>query len=189
VAAGAHLRESLSLFQELGDRSGIALCLEGLAEAAVAGSLCAAAVVLLAAASTWREANDFPVPPYDRADYERVLRTARSGLKSAAFGAAWTAGAAMTLEQAIDQAPAIVPEGMPVGVRVAVNSGLTLLTPREREVARLVSRGLTNREIAEELGIAAATATLHVEHVRGKLGFRSRAQVAVWIAQGMPAST
>ena len=187
-AAQLFLRESLSLFQELGDRSGIAVCLEGLAEAAVAGSLCAA-VVLLAAASTWREANDCPVPPYDRADYERVLRTARWGVKSAAFGAAWTAGAAMTLEQAIEQAPPIVREGNPGGVRVAVNSGLILLTPREREVARLVSRGLTNREIAEELGIAAATATLHVEHVRGKLGFRSRAQVAVWIAQGMPAST
>jgi DNA-binding NarL/FixJ family response regulator len=70
-----------------------------------------------------------------------------------------------------------------------VNGGIALLTRREREVARLVSRGFTNRDIASELGIAAGTAALHVEHVRGKLGFRSRTQVAVWIAQAMPTST
>jgi DNA-binding NarL/FixJ family response regulator len=61
-----------------------------------------------------------------------------------------------------------------------------LLTPRELEVAGLVSRGLSNRGIGEALGIARATATLHVEHVRGKLGFHSRAQIAVWVALGMP---
>ena len=59
----------------------------------------------------------------------------------------------------------------------------TQLTNREREVARLVSLGLTNRGIADALGIATATATLHVEHIRGKLGFHSRAQIATWIAR------
>ena len=83
--ADGHLRESLSLFQQLGDRSGIALCLEGLAEAAVARGACERAVLLLSAASAWREANDFPVPPYDRSDYDRVLGAAHAGLKSAAF--------------------------------------------------------------------------------------------------------
>ena len=58
----------------------------------------------------------------------------------------------------------------------------TQLTPREREVARLVALGLTNRGIAHELGIATATATLHVEHIRGKLGFHSRAQIATWVS-------
>jgi DNA-binding NarL/FixJ family response regulator len=58
-----------------------------------------------------------------------------------------------------------------------------LLTPREREVARQVARGLTNRGIADELGIAPATAALHVEHIRGKLGFHSRAEIAAWIAR------
>ena len=131
--------------------------------------------MLLSAASAWREANDFPVPPYDRSDYDRVLGAAHSGLKGAAFGDAWATGAAMSLEQAIAHAPAIASP-------MAPSTELTLLTRREHEVARLVSLGLTNRGIADELGIATATATLHVEHIRGKLGFHSRAQIAAWIA-------
>ena len=177
-SADGHLRESLSLFQQLGDRSGIALCLEGLAEAAVAGGTCEPAVVLLSAASAWREANDFPVPPYDRRDYDRVLGAAHSGLTSAVFADAWATGAAMSLEQAIAHTPASEPEKNPTTPRAR-----TQLTPREREVARLVSQGLTNRGIADALGIATATATLHVEHVRGKLGFHSRSQIATWIAE------
>jgi len=59
------------------------------------------------------------------------------------------------------------------------------LTRREREVAVLVAQGLTNREIASRLFISERTAESHVEQIRGKLGFRSRAQIAVWVvAQG-----
>jgi DNA-binding CsgD family transcriptional regulator/sugar lactone lactonase YvrE len=55
------------------------------------------------------------------------------------------------------------------------------LTRREREVAALVAEGLTNREIAAKLFISERTAESHVEQIRGKLGFRSRAQVAAWV--------
>jgi DNA-binding NarL/FixJ family response regulator len=57
------------------------------------------------------------------------------------------------------------------------------LTPREREVAVLLARGLTNRQIAEALVIAEGTAGVHVDHILNKLGFRSRAQVAAWAAE------
>ena len=57
------------------------------------------------------------------------------------------------------------------------------LTPREREVAALVARGHSNRRIAERLVIAEGTAGLHVKHVLAKLGFRSRAQIAAWVAE------
>ena len=55
------------------------------------------------------------------------------------------------------------------------------LTRREREVADLVAQGLTNREIAARLFISERTAESHVEQIRGKLGFRSRAQIAAWV--------
>jgi len=58
------------------------------------------------------------------------------------------------------------------------------LTRREREVAALVAEGLTNREIASRLFISERTAESHVEQVRGKLGFHSRAQIAAWVAGG-----
>jgi DNA-binding CsgD family transcriptional regulator len=56
------------------------------------------------------------------------------------------------------------------------------LTRREREVASLVAQGLTNREIAVRLFISERTAESHVEQIRGKLGFRSRGQIAAWMA-------
>lgn len=54
------------------------------------------------------------------------------------------------------------------------------LTQREFEVARLVARGLTNREIAEELRITVRTAGSHLEHIRSKLGAGRRSEIAAW---------
>lgn len=56
----------------------------------------------------------------------------------------------------------------------------TGLTPRQAEVAALVAEGLTNREIAQRLGITERSAESHVERIRLRLGFRSRSQVAAW---------
>jgi DNA-binding NarL/FixJ family response regulator len=54
------------------------------------------------------------------------------------------------------------------------------LSRREREVAILVARGLSNRDIALELVISVATAERHVANILNKLGYHSRAQVAAW---------
>jgi DNA-binding CsgD family transcriptional regulator len=56
------------------------------------------------------------------------------------------------------------------------------LTGREFEVARLIAAGHTNRAIADELGIAAKTASAHVEHILAKLGATRRAEIAAWVA-------
>jgi DNA-binding NarL/FixJ family response regulator len=52
------------------------------------------------------------------------------------------------------------------------------LTAREYEVARLVARGFSNRQISDELVITEKTAKNHVQHVLEKLAVRSRAEVA-----------
>jgi pimeloyl-ACP methyl ester carboxylesterase/DNA-binding CsgD family transcriptional regulator len=54
------------------------------------------------------------------------------------------------------------------------------LTKRQKEVADLVSQGMTNREIAQRLCIDERTAEGHVERIRDRLGVRSRAQIAAW---------
>jgi non-specific serine/threonine protein kinase len=50
-------------------------------------------------------------------------------------------------------------------------------------VATLIARGYTNPRIARELTIARPTVATHVAHILAKLHFRSRAQVAAWVAR------
>jgi DNA-binding CsgD family transcriptional regulator len=57
------------------------------------------------------------------------------------------------------------------------------LTERELEVATLLARGMSNREIAATLVISESTAEVHVKHILNKLGLRSRSQVAAWASQ------
>jgi pimeloyl-ACP methyl ester carboxylesterase/DNA-binding CsgD family transcriptional regulator len=60
------------------------------------------------------------------------------------------------------------------------------LTPREREVATLLARGQSNREIGNDLSISVATAERHVSNIMTKLGVRTRTQIAAWSAGFSP---
>jgi non-specific serine/threonine protein kinase len=61
-----------------------------------------------------------------------------------------------------------------------VGSPVSPLTGREKQVAELIAKGLTNSKIAIQLNIADRTVDAHVEHIRNKLGLRTRSQIAVW---------
>jgi DNA-binding NarL/FixJ family response regulator len=63
------------------------------------------------------------------------------------------------------------------------------LTPREAEVADLVSRGATNAEIARSLHLGQATVKTHLTRIYGKLGVRSRTQLALLLATQRDAQT
>ena len=73
-------------------------------------------------------------------------------------------------------------EKKPVTIQAAPEpDARSSLTKRENEVAELVARGMSNKEIAANLVIAQRTAEGHIEHILVKLGFNSRAQIAAWI--------
>ncbi len=61
-----------------------------------------------------------------------------------------------------------------------------VLTPRESQAAALVGQGLTDREVADRLVISRRTPEGHVANGLMKLGFTSRAQLAVWSAHEGP---
>jgi DNA-binding CsgD family transcriptional regulator len=63
---------------------------------------------------------------------------------------------------------------------IASSDAKPALTRREREIARLVASGLTDREIADRLVIGQRTAEGHVAHILSKLGFRARSEIAAW---------
>ncbi len=192
--AWGHLAESLRLSQATGARAGVAHGLEGMAALADALSRGDLAVRLTAAASTLRESAGFPAIPGAR--IERYLVPARRDLGEPAVARLWAAGAALSADEAVALALGAVPAkpgngaGPGAGARgngsgPAVTPPSTL-TPREREIAALVSRGMTNRAIAGELVISTATVARHVANIMTKLGFQSRAQIAVWMSQNDP---
>lgn len=63
--------------------------------------------------------------------------------------------------------------------RREASQSIAKLTPREQQVLALLPRGLSNAELAEELGMAMGTAKIHVERILHKLGVRDRTQAAV----------
>ena len=70
--------------------------------------------------------------------------------------------------------------------RVAVERGAPAvldavrMTPREREVIALIAEGMSNKEIAQRMGIATDTVKSHVRNVMDKLALRSRLQIAAY---------
>jgi non-specific serine/threonine protein kinase len=56
-----------------------------------------------------------------------------------------------------------------------------LLSKRELEIARLVSDGMSNREIAEKLFLSKRTVDAHMEHIFGKLDISKRAELISWL--------
>ena len=170
--------ESLLLFRDQGDQRGIAECLAGLACALVARRQPERAARLFGAAEALFEAIDAAIWPVNAADYARGLALARDRMNARTFTAAWAAGRALPLSEALAEALTDAQEDAPPGDADALG-----LTRREREVARLVARGMTNRQIGDTLVITEGTARLHVKHVLRKLGFTSRAQIAAWVVE------
>jgi hypothetical protein len=100
-AARAPLAESLALYRGTGKLLGIAECLESLAGLAAAERRFTRAGRCLGAAEALRETMGAPLPPSERAEYDRTLRAVRGGCGGEAFAAAWAEGRAMPLEQAV----------------------------------------------------------------------------------------
>jgi predicted ATPase/transcriptional regulator with XRE-family HTH domain len=104
----AYLRfaESLQLALDLGYKPGIAWCLAGLAATAALDAQPVRAAQLWGAAEALRSAIGIRPPPASRVLYDRAITTARGQLGDAAFEAAWAAGQAIPLEDAIAAAMA-----------------------------------------------------------------------------------
>lgn len=158
----------------------------GYARLAAGEGQAARALRLAGAGTTLRRAIGGPTGPAFIAYLRRGLEPAWRTLGREEAMAAFEQGSAMTLEEAVecafgteDPAPSD-PGGSPVGPSPAA------LTPREREVAILVARELTNRQIAVKLFISERTAATHVHKILSKLGLRSRTQISSWTVEQQP---
>jgi DNA-binding CsgD family transcriptional regulator len=99
----------------------------------------------------------------------------------------------------LDEAAGLLAEAAATGERLGAMPGLRaqvaaeatalraggdgVLSRRETEIARLVGRGLTNRQIGAAAHIAERTVETHVQNILAKLGFDRRTEIAAWVAR------
>jgi predicted ATPase/class 3 adenylate cyclase/DNA-binding CsgD family transcriptional regulator len=106
------------------------------------------------------------------AGYEASVGALREAMDNKDFESAWAEGAALSVEETI----AYARRGR--GGRKRPTSGWESLTPTERDVVRLLSEGLANKDIATRLFVSIRTVQTHLTHVYTKLGLTSRVQLA-----------
>jgi predicted ATPase/DNA-binding CsgD family transcriptional regulator len=186
LAMGDHRRSAeilcrvLAVVQsDVGDDTATGDCFEVAAGIAISAHDATRAAQLLAAADAMLARMAVLRRPPFQVFADCLIAEARTRLGDAAFAAAWQAGVAFSLSDAIDMARAVVAAALPGQPAVrAATTGLAALTAREREVLRLIASGCSDKEIAVALGIARFTASNHVSNIRAKLGSPSRAAVA-----------
>jgi non-specific serine/threonine protein kinase len=203
--ARAHLAEALGLAQRMGNRRRMAFTLSSVATlAALDGDPADAVRFDTVSIRAVAEMGILRVPPRTplRA---RVMERAQEFLSAEALAAAIEAGSATSLEHAVREAvawldspersmsadahpahprssPTPTIETPPARV-VLVEASAVPLSPRQLEVAALIGRGFTNRQIGEELVITEGTAANHVKAILASLGYESRVQIAVWATE------
>ena len=174
-----HARAGVRQRWAIGNWAGIPQGLTVLAAISASEGQLERALRLAGAAGSLRKETTGRLPPVVLADLQERLQRCQQILGERAAKAASAAGVRMDLARAV----AYALEGPGVEAETSAPVTTNPLTRREHEVAHLLRRGLTNRQIASELVIAEGTVGIHVDHILAKLGFHSRAQVAAWVAQ------
>jgi non-specific serine/threonine protein kinase len=176
--AAARYRESLALRAIVNDSWETANHLELTAALAVEVEAVVPAARLLGAADGLYQTLGTISQRYVRERRERAEVAARAHLSAEAYDAAWQAGQGLSLAEALSEAAAVVTELADANVPSTVTGRFAGLTPREREVLRLVVAGHSNPAIGERLFISPRTAQTHVTNILAKLGVASRAEAA-----------
>src|SRR6266700_3113142 len=157
------------------ERWNIPFYVEGLAEVVAAQGEGEWAARLWGAAETLREDLHAPLLAIFRTEYEHAIATARTQVGEKLFTAAWAQGRAMTLEQVLTIQGQAILTGSPSAPSARISPlSSEGLTPREVEVLRLLARGLTNAQIAEELVVSLLTVKAHLRSIYSKVGVTSR---------------
>jgi predicted ATPase/DNA-binding CsgD family transcriptional regulator len=179
-------RESIRISARYHDLRLLTHAISGLAVSVTMKGETKRAARLFGSAATFRDQVGSAVSAWDHATYERGVALARAGLSDADFEAAWGAGAALSADEAIaealatptgeDQFPTAKPDQATSDA--AAPAHVDELTPRELEILRLLTDGLSDREIAETLFISPRTVSGHVTNLLGKLRVESRTAAA-----------
>lgn len=162
----------LALRREHGLRTYLPDSLDALAYLAADGDSPEAAVRMLAAGQSAREAIGYPRPAVDQPAQDRAIATLMRRLGAPTYDEQWAEGSGLTLDQIVND----VTRGR--GPRGRPSSGWSSLSATELMVADLVADGVSNPEIARRMYISRSTVKTHLSHVYAKLGTSSRTELA-----------
>jgi predicted ATPase/DNA-binding CsgD family transcriptional regulator len=183
-SARERVREALDVFRQVRNHYALAGALQMAAALALAAGDPARTLRLAAAGEALRNAIRAPLARRWQAVVgSMVVEPAQAALPAGEAELAWAEG----LRLGVDEAAAYALSDAASADResgtgsTAPDSGP--LSKREREVALLVARGQTNRQVARQLVIAERTVEGHLERIRGKLGVHTRTQIAVWVVE------
>jgi DNA-binding CsgD family transcriptional regulator len=172
VAADRDAYEALDLAARIGGDLVVPFALDCLATvAAETENLLVAARLFGAADSARQHMSLVRFKIFDEVD-EATIAAVRDALGEKDFDAAWAEGAALSISEATSYAL----RGR--GERTRASSGWASLTRAERDVVKLVSEGLGNKDVAARLFVSPRTVQAHLTHVYTKLGLTSRVQLA-----------
>jgi len=163
--------DSLAVGTEIESILVAADALECLAELALSGDSPSQAARIYGAAQAIRERHGIARFEIYQDSYDCALTEIRNRLSDMDFEESWAQGAAMSTDEAIGY----VQRGR--GERKRPRTGWASLTPTEHEVVKLVSEGLTNKDIATRLFVSPRTVHTHLTHVYAKLDLSSRVQL------------
>jgi DNA-binding CsgD family transcriptional regulator len=176
-------KQSLSLSWDLRNKRGMAVSAEVLACLAGIQRHGDRAARLFGVATALLDAANYVLPPTLFELHERGNSGTRAALGEAACAAAFEEGRRMPLVEGVRFAlDELVASGLQASgaIHGAQKNGLT---PRQAEVAQLVSKGLTDRQVAALLSINHRTVDGHLRRIFAKLGAQSRSAVAAWAVQ------
>ena len=184
-AARCLLKDGLQRAIQAHSRLYTAMGLEELGRVAALENRTTWAAQLFGAAERLREIIEAPIPPVERLEHEEQVAIVRAALGEADFHAIWMQGRSMPPEQALrepgEQESAIVAsptQAVGIGGRVQMEAPKAVLTRREREVLHLLSEGLSNAQIAEQLVLSVVTINSYLRTIYKKLGVSSRTKAA-----------
>jgi DNA-binding CsgD family transcriptional regulator len=172
--------EGLRIAHQLDDRvaqcnllGGLVCCAEGSGEPQLAAQLLGAMENLRAEVGGSVNAGFAPALTRATTSVTAVLGPSR-------FGSEFRVGQQLSRAAAVRLA---LRDAAPATVAASGHGNAGVLGHREADVARLVTDGLSNKEIGARLFISERTVESHVRNILNKLGFNSRAQIAAWMAR------
>jgi DNA-binding NarL/FixJ family response regulator len=172
--------DALKVLADNGWRPWVIDALDILAEVALLSGQYERAVRLMAAAQHERTEIGLVAFPVHRERTERNLASAGAALGAESLDLAWQDGARLSLEEAV----AYAQRGR--GEHAGATRGWSSLSPVERQVAELASRGLSNPDIGRELFISRNTVKVYLSRAFVKLGVANRTELARLAARRSP---